>query len=205
MKNRTPTIPVVPAFTPVPRRYRHDGWTADRQRAFIAALAETGSVTHAAARINMAKEGAYQLRLKDPSGEFRAAWAAALAHGVQRLTDIAIDRAIEGVAVPVFYKGEKVGERRWHDNRLLMFLLRHHLPALYGPSLPPSPHDREAIARLKQQWQAEHAQETVMDPAEARERMLQIIDEVAARLAEERGEEADVDGDQSPLPLAGEG
>ncbi|HEX2763027.1 MAG TPA: hypothetical protein VHM92_04155 [Allosphingosinicella sp.] len=30
------------AFTPVPRRYRHDGWTPERQVAFIEALADTG-------------------------------------------------------------------------------------------------------------------------------------------------------------------
>ena len=40
-------------ITPVPRKYRHDGSTADRQRASIAALAETGSVNAAAHRINM--------------------------------------------------------------------------------------------------------------------------------------------------------
>ena len=34
----------LPAFEPVPRKFRHDGWTRERQKAFIAALADTGSV-----------------------------------------------------------------------------------------------------------------------------------------------------------------
>ena len=42
-------------FTPVPRKMeRVDGWTADRQRAFIAALSATGSKRRAARAIGMA-------------------------------------------------------------------------------------------------------------------------------------------------------
>lgn len=132
MKNLTPTALPVPDFTPVPRKYRYDGWTPERQRAFIAALAETGSVKAACRRINMSQEGAYYLRRQNGADSFRAAWAAALDHGVQNLADIAIDRAIEGVSVPVFWRGEQVGEKRWYNDRLLMFILKHHLPVRYG-------------------------------------------------------------------------
>lgn len=133
MQNRVPTR-IVPDldFTPVPRKYRHDGWTPERQRAFIAALAETASVKSAAARINMSPEGAYHLRRQPGADGFRAAWDAALDHGVQRLTDLAIDRVIEGVPVPVFWRGEQVGERRRFNDRLHMFILKHHLPGRYG-------------------------------------------------------------------------
>lgn len=41
--------PPIPEFAPVPRKYRHDGWTPERQKAFIEALADCGSVTRAAA------------------------------------------------------------------------------------------------------------------------------------------------------------
>ncbi len=38
----------LPEFTPVPlSRSRRDGWTAERQRAFVAALARTGVVAAA--------------------------------------------------------------------------------------------------------------------------------------------------------------
>lgn len=47
MRNRTPVParerPPLPEFTPVPRKPRHDGWTPERQKAFIAALADTGA------------------------------------------------------------------------------------------------------------------------------------------------------------------
>lgn len=139
----------VPDFDPVPRQYRHDGWTAERQTGFIHALAETGSVKAACARVGKTTEGAYQLRRQPGAQGFRAAWEAALAHGIQRLTDIAIDRAIDGVAVPIFQGGKQVGEKRWYNDRLLMFLLRHHQPARYGPqaALPLGTRHPDTIAR----------------------------------------------------------
>ncbi|MDB5683760.1 MAG: hypothetical protein JWM75_1458 [Sphingomonas bacterium] len=139
MIDRTPTRLIVPDFAPVPRKYRHDGWTPERQRAFIDALADTGSVKHAAKRINMSPEGAYFLRRQPGAEGFRRAWEAALDHGVQTLADLAFDRAREGVAIPIFHQGEQVGERRHYNERLTMFLLRHHLPHRYGALKPLAP------------------------------------------------------------------
>ena len=52
----------LPTFDSVPVKYRHDGWTPARQKAFIGALADTGSVSRAARYVNMSPEGAYYLR-----------------------------------------------------------------------------------------------------------------------------------------------
>jgi hypothetical protein len=149
MKNRSNPDFVVPDFTPVPRKHRVDGWTPERQRAFIATLAVTGSVTAAARSINMAKEGAYMLRLHPEAAGFRAAWEAALTAGLDRLQDIALERAIDGVPVPVFYKGEQCGEKRWYNDRLLMFILRHRNPEKYGAPapLPPGTRHPATVAR----------------------------------------------------------
>ena len=102
MKSRTPVPrdqrPPLPDFAPVPRKCaRHDGWTPARQRAFIEALADTGSVSRAAALVNMAAEGAYALRRQPGADEFRRAWEAALDYGVARMKDIAFERAVEGM------------------------------------------------------------------------------------------------------------
>lgn len=121
-----------PDFTPAAVRPRHDGWTPERQRAFIEALADCGNVSRAAWSVQMTAESAYRLRRHPQAESFRRAWNAALDVGVQRLTDVALERAIEGVATPVFYKGEVVGERRRYNDRLLMFTLRHHDPARYS-------------------------------------------------------------------------
>ena len=73
------TRPRLPAFHPVPVRTRADGWVPWRQAEFIGVLAETGSVSAAAAFVGMARETAYRLRRKPGAGEFAAAWDAALA------------------------------------------------------------------------------------------------------------------------------
>lgn len=130
MQNRTPIAaearPPLPEFTPVPRKYRHDGWTPERQRAFIAALADTGSVSRAAAMVNMAQANCYTLRRAAGAESFRRAWEAALDFGAARLKDIAFERAIDGYLVPVFVGGKLMGFRRKHNDALLMFCLRHY-------------------------------------------------------------------------------
>ena len=130
MQNRTPiprdSRPALPDFTPVPRKFRHDGWTPDRQKAFIEALADTGCVSRAAAMVNMAQRNCYYLRRQPGAEEFRRAWEAALDFGVQRLKDVAFERAIEGELVPVFVAGKLMGYRRKRNDALLMFCLRHY-------------------------------------------------------------------------------
>src|SRR5687768_5243887 len=80
-----PPPPRMPAFHPVPVRTRTDGWTPLRQAEFIGMLAETGSVSAAAAFAGMARETAYRLRRRPEAAEFAQAWDAALViAGVRR-------------------------------------------------------------------------------------------------------------------------
>jgi hypothetical protein len=120
------------AFEPVPRKFRHDGWTPERQRAFVGALADTGCVSRAARYVNMSKEGAYWLRRQPGSDAFRAAWEAALNLGVQRLKDEVYERALEGQLHPVFIGGKLKGFKRVKNDRLLMFALRMNAKDEYG-------------------------------------------------------------------------
>lgn len=118
---------VLTGFTPVPRVYeRHDGWTPERQRNFIAALAQTGCVTRAAAEVNMSQRNCYFLRNAPGAEEFRKAWDAAIDCGVALLKDIAFERAIEGVLVPVIAGGKVIGYQRKHNDALAIFILRHY-------------------------------------------------------------------------------
>ena len=114
------------------RRWRHDGWTPDRQYAFLLALAQSGCVVEACRAVGKAPASAYRLRRESKSDHFRRAWDAALDHAVSRLSDAAIGRALNGTARPVFFKGEQIGERRYFDERLTMFILRYRDPARYG-------------------------------------------------------------------------
>lgn len=65
-------------FEPVPRRAQVNSWTAEHQRAFIAALAITGSAKKAAATIGRHAYGADQLRKGRGGRGFADAWEAAL-------------------------------------------------------------------------------------------------------------------------------
>jgi hypothetical protein len=66
-------------FAPVPRRPRVGGWDAQAQRAFIAALAVTGSPRQSAAAVGRAQFGVDQLRRAKGSEGFNAAYDRALA------------------------------------------------------------------------------------------------------------------------------
>lgn len=68
-----------PDFTPVPRKCRRrDGWTAERQQGFIAALRQLGDPEKAAQTQGLTGNGAYQLRKAAGAESFAAAWDAAV-------------------------------------------------------------------------------------------------------------------------------
>ncbi len=121
-----------PEFEPARPRPRLDGWTPNRQVAFIQALAESGCVAEACGAVGMSERSAYALRARIDAISFRNAWEVALDYAIRRLGDATLSRALHGVAVPVFYRGEQVGERRHYDERLAMFLLRYRDPLRYG-------------------------------------------------------------------------
>jgi hypothetical protein len=122
------TIP----FTPAQPAPRHDGWTAERQRIFIQALAETGCVTEAATAANTRPHSAYRLRLRPDAADFNRAWGVALDIAAHRLTSLAFERAIHGTPKAIYHKGEKVGEEYVPSDRMLMFLLKHFDRRRYG-------------------------------------------------------------------------
>ena len=67
-------------FDPVPRKHdRVDGWHAERQRAFIAALAATGSKRRAAQSLGMATFGIDQMLKARGNESFRLAYDRAMA------------------------------------------------------------------------------------------------------------------------------
>lgn len=120
-------------WVPVARRPRADGWSDAKQRAFIEALADTGSVADAAREVGMSPSSCYRLRRTPGAGNFAAAWDAAIGEASKRLVDVAFDCAINGTEDPVLDKhGQNVGMRRRYSDRLLMFLLRAHHPERFG-------------------------------------------------------------------------
>lgn len=106
-------------FRAVKVKARHDGWTPERQRAFIDRLCLIGNVARAARAVGKTPQSAYRLREHKGAGSFRRAWDEALGVSRSHIVDLAIERCIEGETVPVVYRGRKVGEWTRYDNRLL--------------------------------------------------------------------------------------
>lgn len=180
----------LPPFTPVPRQCaRHDGWTPERQRGFIEALADTGSVDAACKAVNMSTVGAYHLRRQPGAGPFRAAWERALQLGVQRVEDVAMDRALNGVEEPLYSYGKLIGTRRKYNDRLLMFILRNRAPDRFAEGKRVSgmgglnaigQMERE---RLHKQWRREwEAEQPNVTTAELRARIDRKIEDLRRRI-----------------------
>jgi hypothetical protein len=138
--NDDPSTFEPPEFEPAHPRPRFDGWTAERQAQFIQALGESACVTEACRAVGMSERSAYALRARADAVSFRNAWDTALDYAIRRLSDAALSRALNGVAMPVFFQGEQIGERRYYDERLTMFLLRYRDPLRYGKWLDRQEH-----------------------------------------------------------------
>jgi hypothetical protein len=204
----------LPDFTPVPRRFnRGDVWTEELQRAFIEALADTASVEAACRLVGRSPASAYRLR-RHPLGEgFAAAWQAAIDLGIRRIEDNAVDRAVNGVEVPVFIHGGEVVTRRVYNDRLAMFMLRNRAPERYcaGGARALSAVDRRMLTRLKQQWRAEWEQERAALDHEEEQETLDSIDRFLEDMRERRAANSAIlaeglaggdDDEEAPEPAA---
>lgn len=169
----------LPAFTPVPRlKDRSNGWKPEVQRAFIEALAETGSVRAACRRVGRSEHGAYQIRCHPEGEEFRAAWDAALDLGVRRIEDGAMDRALYGTEETVHYHGDLVATRRRYNERLVMFILRNRAPDRFAGEKAGSLSalDKATLKKLKKQWREEWQRERWAEEELEEQETLDSID-----------------------------
>jgi hypothetical protein len=132
---RARRMPRVPRFYPVPIRTRHDGWTVQRQAAFLGMLAETGSVAGACEAVGMSRKSAYALRARPGAESFAAAWDAALGLPLRKVTvtDLAY-LAFHGWVRPKLFRGRYRGLTRKLDNSALL--------QLYGRLERVAPEDR---------------------------------------------------------------
>lgn len=116
-------------FTPVPLRGRRGGWTAERQRAFVAALAKGLRPGRAAAQLGLSRQSAYLLREHRGGAGFGAAWDAAVAAARARKRALRKpgewERAVAGVLHPIRYRGRIAAwDRRFSDTAFRRLLGR---------------------------------------------------------------------------------
>jgi hypothetical protein len=90
----------------------------ERQAAFLAALAVTGSVRSASVSVGVSHQTAYRARLASPG--FRRAWDAALLAARAQAEEVLARKALDGWDEEVVYHGEVVCTRRRFSDRLLL-------------------------------------------------------------------------------------
>jgi hypothetical protein len=114
-----------PAFTPVPLlRRRHDGWTPEKQLAFIRVLTATGQVSVACRAVGMSRKSAYALRERADAESFADAWEYALFLGQQRMLTELMERAINGVTTIMVRRGGVIEIGHGPDGRLTSGFLK---------------------------------------------------------------------------------
>jgi len=84
----------------------------------------------------MGRQSAYKLRARRKGEPFDLAWAAALQCRFDALVDCALERAMHGVEVPHFYKGELVHTSHRFDERLTVAMLAMRDRIAPAPRLP---------------------------------------------------------------------
>jgi hypothetical protein len=104
--------------------------TRDQRARFLEKLADTRNVTIAAQAAGIARRAALSLRARDAG--FAAAWQDAEDAASDLLEHEARERAIKGVAEPVYYHGKKVGEMRRYSETLLLMFLRAERPEKFA-------------------------------------------------------------------------
>ena len=134
-------VPLADYVPIVLRRTRHDGWTAERQRIFLNALAETGCISQACETTGITARSAYRLRAHPDARAFALAWDQALLISVNRLLTLAFERAARGTIREYWKNGELVGETRQPSEKLLTFLLQHLKGSWFGPKTVLSKND----------------------------------------------------------------
>lgn len=98
-------------------------WTGGKQAEFLRHLAATHSVSRAAKSVGMSRQSAYRLRNRLRGEPFDIAWGCAFRRQYDALAEAALERALGGVEVPHYYKGELIGTHRVFDERLTVALL----------------------------------------------------------------------------------
>lgn len=114
-----------PDFAPVPlARVRHDGWTPERQRKFLIALAALGTVDAAAQAVGMSRISAYNLKKRDGADSFAREWDRAVGFGRSMMFDYAMERAINGITTVRMRIGGAFEFEHGRDTKQIMKVLR---------------------------------------------------------------------------------
>lgn len=122
-------------------------WTKAKERAFIAALADSCNVKLAAKKAGVSASAIYVRRSRDAS--FRRAWDQALAAGYAQLEMMMLERALHGVEKLIVLKSGETQVMREYSDRVGLALLRMHRDSAGAAEESVDPEDySEACERI---------------------------------------------------------
>lgn len=137
-----------PKFTP---SRRHNGWTPDRQRAFLEYLAQGLTVSDAATLVGLSAASAYAFRARAAGAAFAVGWQGALLLQRNRLVDELTSRAFRGQTETIIRPDGARHERHRYDNGLALRLLAR-LDKVAAAELPDRTGDARAARLAAQDW-----------------------------------------------------
>ncbi len=147
-------LPISSDHPPAPASRRADGWSCERQRIFLEALAEGATVEAAARLVGLSPASAYAFRQRAHGAAFALGWHAAMLLQRQKLADVLTARAFDG-QVDTYTRADGTAvTRHRHDNRLALALLTR-LDRLAASEGQGDPHGEAQAARVVAgEWQA---------------------------------------------------
>ena len=137
------------------RLLRHDGWTPERQRGFLAAIADGLTVERACACVGMGVSSAYAFRRRASGAGFALGWRAATLLSRDAVADELMTRAMEGITDTVTKPDGSTWTRHRHDNRTALALLnRLDRMCEQAPADPAAAASAHAARLVAQDWEA---------------------------------------------------
>ena len=113
-------VPPGPRFVP---SVRSDGWTAEKQKRFLEAIADGAAAKQACRTVVMSEASAYAFRRRAAGQAFALGWAAANLVARDRVAEQLFARALDGQEVTITREDGSVVVRHYHDNGLATRLL----------------------------------------------------------------------------------
>lgn len=108
---------------PLTASRRSDGWTPQRQRAFLEFVAAGNTVATACLALGMSVQSAYAFRARAAGAAFAIGWHAATLIQRQKISDALSARALEGQTVTITKDDGTTVTRHHFDNRLGLQML----------------------------------------------------------------------------------
>ena len=137
------------------RAPRHDGWTPDRQRAFLSAIADGLTVERACRLVQLTVSSAYAFRQRAAGAPFALGWRAATLLARDRVADDLLARAMDGQVTTVTRPDGSTVARHTYDNRTALALLnRLDRMVEQAPADAAAAADRHAARLVAQDWEA---------------------------------------------------